>query len=216
MKEASSDRKEFCGIVLAGGRSRRMGTDKADLTFNGNTFLEIQVRKLRLLNAADILVSGKNTSLPGARYVPDRIPGLGPLGGLLSCFPAISQKYALVLGVDVPLISVPTLESLLETHLSSDHDATVLCCEGRIEPLIAVYNTETAGLIEELANNKKLAMRAYIDRLHYQLYPFRGNPRELFNCNSPRDLSGLLSAADQDGPDNQTAHVSCSQVSRIP
>ncbi len=194
MSETNSGRKEFCGIVLAGGRSLRMGTDKADLTLGGNTFLEIQVRKLHSLGAADVLISGKQAALPGTRCVPDRTPGLGPLGGLLSCFPAISQEYALVLGVDVPLISVSTLEDLLKAHSGGDYDATILSFEGRIEPLIAVYSTKTAGLIKELTDNDKLAMKAYIERLHCQYYPFCGDPEELLNCNSPQDLSGLKAA----------------------
>ena len=46
MKKAATENRDFCGIVLAGGRSRRMGVDKAGLILNGKTFLEIQVRKL--------------------------------------------------------------------------------------------------------------------------------------------------------------------------
>ena len=120
MSETNSCRKEFCGIVLAGGRSRRMGTDKADITLGGRTFLEIQVRKLQLLGAADILISGKQAFLPGTCCIPDMTPGIGPLGGLMSCFPSASQRYALVLGVDVPLISVSTLEGLLKAHKGSN------------------------------------------------------------------------------------------------
>ena len=58
--------------------------------------------------------------------------------------------------------------------------------------MIAVYSTYTAGLIKELTGSKKLSMKAYIERLHCQLYPFCGDPRELINCNSPEDLSGLI------------------------
>ena len=193
MKSADSHRRNFCGIVLAGGMSRSMGTDKASLTLNGRTFLEIQIRKLQLLGAADIIVSGKICALPGTRYVLDQSPGLGPLGGLVSCFPSTKEKYALVISVDVPLISAASLESLLDAHFRGNYDATILSREDGIEPLIAVYNTDTAGLIRELTDNKKLAMKAYIDRLHYQLFPFKGDPRELLNCNSPGDLSALFS-----------------------
>lgn len=198
MLKSKSDHKDFCGIILAGGKSSRMGFDKSSLTLNGRTFLEIQAEKLRLLDTADIIVSGKECTLPGIRYVMDQTPGLGPLGGLLSCFPSAEQKCALVLSVDVPLISVSTLSGLLEAHLSGDYEATILSHEDRIEPLIAVYNTDSTDLIRELADSKKPAMKAYIERLHYQLYPFHGNPEELLNCNFPRDLSFLFSIADSD------------------
>lgn len=193
MKRPDSYHRDFCGIVLAGGKSRRMGVDKASLTLGGRTFLEIQVEKLKSLGAADIIVSGKDSGLPGTRSVMDISPGLGPLGGFLSCFPEVSQKHALVLSVDVPLISASALEGLLDAHFRRDYDATILCREGRMEPLIAVYNTDTADLIRELAGSKKLAVRAFIERLHYQLFPFDGSPEELLNCNCPRDLSILFS-----------------------
>lgn len=191
MMSIMTDNNAFCGIILAGGKSRRMGTDKAGLTLNGMTFLEIQVRKLQFLGAADIIISGKPSAFPGTRSVMDLYPDCGPLGGLCSSFPTIPQRCALVLSVDIPLISVPTLKDLLETHLRGDHDATILAREGRIEPLIAVYNTDTAGILRELVDSKKLAMMAYIDRLHYQLYSYNGSPEELLNCNSPEDLSVL-------------------------
>lgn len=189
MMSVMTDNNAFCGIILAGGKSRRMGTDKAGLTLKGRTFLEIQVRKLQLLGAADIIISGKPSALSGTRSVMDLYPDCGPLGGLCSSFPSIRQKYALVLSVDIPLISVSTLKDLLETHLKGDYEATILSREGRIEPLIAVYNTDTAGLLRELVDSKKLAMMAYIDRLHYQLYSYKGSPKELLNCNFPEDLS---------------------------
>lgn len=196
MSATGSDYREFCGIVLAGGKSSRMGTDKSELALHGRTFLELQVHKLQLLGAADIIISGKGADIPGTRSVMDQIPGLGPLGGLCSSFPSVRQRCALVISVDTPLISVSTLESLLEAHFRGNYDATLLAREGRIEPLIAVYNTNTAGLLKELADNKKVAMRAYIDRLHCQLLPFTGSPEELLNCNSPEDFSMLLSLKD--------------------
>ncbi len=191
MRATETGIKNFCGIILAGGKSRRMGADKAELTLDGRTFLEIQVRKLQLLGAADIIISGKASDLPGTRSVMDIYPGCGPLGGLYSCFVSVSQMYALVLSVDVPLISLSTLGKLLETHFRDNFDATILTRDGRIEPLIAVYNTDTAGLLAELIENKKLAVRAYIDRLHHQLYSYNGSPDELFNCNYPEDLAAL-------------------------
>ena len=191
MKVTETGIKNFCGIILAGGKSRRMGVDKSELTLNGRTFLEIQVRKLQLLGAADIIISGKASDLPGTRSVMDLYPDCGPLGGLYSCFVSAPQPCALVLSVDVPLISSSTLKKLLETHSGDDYDATILARDGRIEPLIAVYNTDSAGLLAELIENKKLAVRAYIDRLHYHLYSYNGNPDELFNCNFPEDFAML-------------------------
>lgn len=190
-KTTADTGNDFSGIVLAGGRSTRMGTDKADLLIDGRTFLENQVRKLQYLGAGEILISGRTASLPGTRSVPDLVPGLGPLGGLCSCFPTCGSASALVISVDVPLLSVSTLEELLRTHQRGGFDATILSHDGRIQPLIAVYETDTFPLLQELTESRRLAMRAYIERLRYQLFGFSGDPEELLNCNRPEDLARL-------------------------
>ena len=117
---------EVCGIILAGGKSTRMGTDKADLIVNGKTFLEIQADKLRRIGISDICLSGHSSPLSYTRCVADIKPGLGPLGGIYSCFVSCSCRYALVLSVDTPLISESSLKSLLRKHLNAAFDATIL------------------------------------------------------------------------------------------
>ena len=191
MEQTKTRQNNFCGIVLAGGKSRRMGVDKASLTLEGRTFLEIQADKLRTLGASDIIISGKTAALTGTRCVPDLYPDCGPLGGLYSCFLSSALPCALVLSVDVPLISLPTLKALLQLHMGGGYDATILSHDGNIEPLIAVYNTNIAGLAGELISNKKLAMKSFVDRLHYQLFSYEGSSEELLNCNSPEDHSAL-------------------------
>ena len=196
-KTTADTGNDFSGIVLAGGRSTRMGTDKTDLLIDGRTFLENQVRKLQYLGAGEILISGRSSSLPGTRSVPDLVPGLGPLGGLCSCFPTCGYASALVISVDVPLLSVSTLEELLRAHQRGGFDATILAHNGRIQPLIAVYETDTFPLLQELTEGRRLAMRAYIERLRYQLFGFSGDPEELLNCNRPEDLARLRHKSNQ-------------------
>ncbi|MBQ6362928.1 MAG: molybdenum cofactor guanylyltransferase [Lachnospiraceae bacterium] len=179
---------EFDGIVLAGGKSKRMGTDKSEIILNGKSFLQIQTDKLRDLGADRIYVSGKSSPIPYAHHIMDILPDMGPLGGLYSCFLECKCGSTLVLSVDVPLISLKTLDSLLKKHFSGDFDATILCHDGKDEPLIAVYRTDSTAILKELLDEKKLAVRAFLDRLSCQRYEFDGNEKELINCNSRYDL----------------------------
>ena len=184
---------EFDGIVLAGGKSRRMGTDKAEIILGGKSFLQIQTDKLKNLGAGSVYVSGKSSSpVSYARHVMDVIPDMGPLGGLYSCFLECKCSNALVLSVDVPLISSETLDGLLKKHFSGNHDATILSHDGRPEPLIAVYRTDSTPVLKELLNEKKLAVRAFLERLSYQFYEFDGSKNELINCNSREELYAVL------------------------
>lgn len=103
--------KEIIGIVLAGGRSSRMGQDKALLEWNGVSLLE-HMRRLLLEAGVDrVVVSGER---PGFDCVPDAEPGQGPgaaLSGVLAALPA--QSWALVVPVDMPLLKAPLLRSLI-------------------------------------------------------------------------------------------------------
>ena len=78
--------------VLAGGKSSRMGRDKAALPFGGGTLLTYQARKLRALGVKELLLSGAAEAVPGARLVPDLLPGRGPLGGLHACLSAAAWR----------------------------------------------------------------------------------------------------------------------------
>ena len=235
---------EFSGIILAGGKSSRMGTDKASLCLNGKSFLDIQIEKLRRAGAGEILISCRSSSpegpalsdgihtseihvdgirsdekppRPGTDYrscripahelpahpvsaripqngsllrrIPDLIPDCGPLGGMYSCFSECRFPFALVLSVDTPLLTADTLIRLLDAHIASPHDATVLSFRGRIQPLIAVYRTDTAGILRELIRQKKLAVRAFLDRLDCQFIEYHGDEKELLNCNTKEDLT---------------------------
>ncbi len=200
---------KFSGIVLAGGKSSRMKTDKAGLLLNGKTLLEIQVEKLTTLGCDDVIVSGKvlpadNILISSDSQQPvdadqtatihpvsDIIPDLGPMGGLYSCFPECNHSCAIVMSVDVPLLSKETLQQLLNAHFDKNPDATILSYSGRPEPLIGVYNTAHSALCKELIDNKKLAIRALLERLDCQYYDFHGDPNELLNCNSPEDYAQI-------------------------
>ncbi len=184
---------KFDGIVLAGGKSKRMGTDKSEILLGGTSFLQIQTKKLRDLGASRIYVSGRNSPISYVRHVMDIIPDMGPLGGLYSCFLECRCNNALVLSVDVPLVSPETLNELLKKHFSGNFDATILSHNGKDEPLIAVYRTGSTAILKELLDEKKLAVRAFLDRLSCQRYEFGGGAKELINCNSRYDLRLLRS-----------------------
>ena len=79
-----------------------MGRDKASLPFRGSTLLEWQADKLRRLGVRDLMLSGCRRDLPGARLIPDELPGRGPLSGMHACFQRAAHPHCLVLSVDAP------------------------------------------------------------------------------------------------------------------
>src|SRR5438270_112688 len=107
---------QFTGVLLSGGKSRRMGRDKALITFSGNCPLwRLQLEKLQGLGLAEVVVSGPpRPGFPrGLRCLADAYPGRGPLGGLGTVLDACPHRPVLVLAVDVPGISAAFLKTLL-------------------------------------------------------------------------------------------------------
>ena len=191
---------DYCGIVLAGGNSSRMGTDKASIRLNGRTFLEIQVEKIKSLGLGKILVSCPYSGptndaglIPDTAYVSDLLPDRGPLGGLYSCFLKCEGHPAIVLSVDVPRISAATLRALMTAYDREKGDAVVLSYNDRPEPLLAVYNTKHREIIKELLDMGELSVSSYLARINCHFLSFKGDPEELFNCNTPEELRRLKS-----------------------
>lgn len=113
------------GIVIAGGKSSRMGQDKALLQVAGQTQLERCQQLLREVGCSEIIVSRNAEG-----YVRDQLPEAGPLGGLLSVLhnlQAVPQRL-LVLPIDMPLLTAEALELLLEQPQSAYFAASPLPC----------------------------------------------------------------------------------------
>jgi molybdopterin-guanine dinucleotide biosynthesis protein A len=129
------------GIVLAGGRSRRMGTDKAWLDWYGRPLVAHVAAALRAAGCAEVLAVGGDAarmSAHGLRPVPDAMPGEGPLQGLAAGLAAAAHPLALVVACDMPHLEPAALALL--ARLAAGHDAAVPWIEpGGWEPLHAAY-----------------------------------------------------------------------------
>jgi molybdopterin-guanine dinucleotide biosynthesis protein A len=130
------------GIVLAGGRSRRFGSDKRTAEFEGEQMIASACR--RMADAIDgrlITVTGEKAErLPGTwrgLVCADEIPGRGPLGGLAAGL-ARTEFGAVVLPVDEPLITSATLARLAQIGRETGRVAALRTATGW-EPLIAFY-----------------------------------------------------------------------------
>ncbi len=176
---------QVSGCILAGGRSSRMGRDKAALLLGGRTLLALQAEKLRSLGLGELLISG-TAALPGARTTPDSLPDRGPLGGLYAALSAAAFPCCLAVSVDVPLIPVQTLRELIEAHRGG---ATLLCAEGRTEPLLGVYDCALAKQIYPLIAVSGAPVRALLDRVPVCRVAYTADPGLLINCNTPEEFA---------------------------
>ena len=172
------------GIILAGGCSHRMGTDKAELMLGNKSLLEWQVQKLRALGIRDILISGAHSFLD-TKTILDELPGRGPLGGIYSCLRAAKNERCLVLSVDTPLVPPSALYHLCRTHKG---DVTVLCHGDFQEPLVGVYECKTVRVAYDILTAGSASVRSMEKRVNLSTFDYSGPKEFLMNCNTPYDF----------------------------
>jgi len=180
------------GFAVAGGRSRRMGRDKALLRWGSTDLLGHALDRLRSVADEARILSGADRRYAD-RGVPvhvDPAPDLGPLGGLLAALRE-TERPVLLLGVDLPLVPVELLAHLVS--LSGGADAVVPVSARGPEPLCAVYGPVCREPIERAVREGRLKMTAFWpdvrvrEVLPADLAAF-GDPEAFFlNVNDPAD-----------------------------
>ena len=180
-------------IILAGGLSSRMGACKAELMWNGSTLIEHQVDKMRELGIEDIIISGYPKPVEGTRFVPDKYPLKGPLGGIHAGLAAAQNSHCLVTGIDTPLVPTKTLSELIQTHIACAGDITVLTHGNMLEPLIGVYEHCLSGIVEEILQGDNTAVRQLLHRVGYNKFVYAGEEKLLCDCNTPEEFASALS-----------------------
>lgn len=127
------------GFAVAGGRSRRMGRDKATLPWGPSTLLDDTLVRLRAVCSDVRILSGPEPRYldRGATVILDHVREAGPLGGIEAALASPGVAAGLFLAVDMPFVPVELLQALLEW--AEDADAVVPMGGGGAQPLCAVY-----------------------------------------------------------------------------
>ena len=167
------DRPRVTGIVLAGGRSSRFGSDKLVAEVDGRSLLELAVEAVVAV-ATDVLVvcaPDDRRQLPAAdvpvRRVADPEPFGGPLVGLRAGLEVASEPIVVVVGGDMPSIRPDVLALLVRTlELRAGTAATVLAARGRLVPLPTALRTGAASDgVGRLVDDGERRLRSLFERL---------------------------------------------------
>ena len=137
------------GFLLAGGRSSRMGRDKALLTLGGEPLIRIGLEKLRITCAEVAIAGGAKDLAEFARVIPDQQLGCGPLGGIVSAIEQSSFEWNLFLPVDVPFVPLACLKSLLSMAAGFPCVCVMARVGGENQPLCAVYSRKALDVLQE-------------------------------------------------------------------
>ncbi len=186
------------GAVLAGGRGRRIGGDKASLTLNGRSLASYPAAVLESAGLEVVLALREGQARPegleNTLAVYDLVHNAGPIGGLQALLRWLPVEWALVVSCDQPFVRVNLLHGLL-AHRERDADAVVAHTADRIQPLPGLFRKTCLPFVEEALAKGEMGLRDLlhhirlceledeeIDRLDLEHSSF-------ININTPEDLA---------------------------
>jgi molybdopterin-guanine dinucleotide biosynthesis protein A len=183
----------WTGVVLAGGRSSRMGRDKALVAIGTTTLLQRSVDLLRP-HVNEILVIGDPSKyrVTHATVIADDDPGKGPLGGLVTGLRRAGHDHLMVVACDMPGLNDRFIQHM-QLGPTGESDAVVPEHNGHLEPLAACYHRRCLGPFEACISQGRLKMSDALKSVRTRYLSIRPGTDEwaddLFrNVNNPADL----------------------------
>jgi molybdopterin-guanine dinucleotide biosynthesis protein A len=185
------------GIILAGGKSSRMGRDKSLLDYNNEPLIKQVVKELQQVTDELIIVSNQNAKydFPGTREISDIYPGMGPLGGIHSGLTFSAFDYAFVTACDLPFFDGRLARFLLERR--EGFDVVVPQIGSYLQPLFAVYSKRCLPHAEFcLKQNIRKVVAIYpmvkVNYVGENLIRSIIDPEKVFfNVNTPKDYAEI-------------------------
>jgi molybdopterin-guanine dinucleotide biosynthesis protein A len=192
-------------IILAGGKGRRLGREKAWVDLGGSSLLQRAVSNLEFLNSEIVIVKAPEGKLPpvlagvNLKVVQDSVGGKGPLAGILTGLVNSKYRYNLVIACDMPLLNRGLVKYI--ASIAEEYDTVVPRVGPHLEPLQAVYSKDCILEIEKLLAQDRLKADGLFGRVRTHFVESaeieRFDPAHLsfMNINTPADLKkaeGLL------------------------
>ncbi len=179
------------GIILAGGKSSRMGKDKGVLTVNGTMMVEHVIHSLNK-NVSSIIIVANNDNYNqfGFPVVKDVIHECGPMGGIYSGLLHSQTDLNIIVSCDIPFVSSELIEAL--SSAPDDCDIVVPQLNGELEPLCARYRKGCALRMATYLDSGMLRLRSALQDFKLRIldpWSISGfDPNQLANINTPEEL----------------------------
>ena len=183
--------------LFVGGESRRMGRDKAEVTFSGTPLWSHQLKTLCALKPERILISARIRPAwcaPEIEAVLDQPPSFGPLSGLVAVLKQMQTTHLLVLAIDLPRMTVTHLWTLW--RMAKPGTGVIPQNGDFFEPLCAIYPSEAAGIAQRNLSNREFSLQTLAQNLSRQnrahAYRLTDTEQPFYrNVNTPQDLACL-------------------------
>ncbi|HLJ48882.1 MAG TPA: molybdenum cofactor guanylyltransferase [Bryobacteraceae bacterium] len=179
------------GFVLVGGKSSRMGRDKALLPFGGKVLAQHIATLVQAAAGSSTLIGDpERYAVLGYPVRADLYPRCGPIGGIATALRITTADWNLVVACDMPALTAAVLNIMLQKLDQTDADCIVPTGISGPEPVCAVYHRRSLPHLEQAMRDGRLKMREVILDLKPELVPVP-DPTVFANLNTPDDLLTL-------------------------
>ena len=183
------------GVVLAGGRSRRMGKDKCFLQWRGQALIEHSIDVLKTFTSR-IVISANETGYNdfGYEVINDLFPGTGPLGGIATVMTECDDDVFAFLPCDMPFVVPELFEFLLS--FKGENQAVVPVFDGNVEPLVLIADKTVLTPAKEMLELKKFKILDFLNSVKTAFVNIEPSlnfysPVLFANINTPEDYNAL-------------------------
>ena len=184
------------GLILAGGKISRFGSNKALAAYKGMTFLERAVSLLKSLDLKPVVVTRRGMDYPFVKCttIYDKLPEKGPLGGIYTAMSVFKNTAFLVLTCDMPGLTHGVLQKLLDQHEPSRPLTSYSASGSTEQPFPGVYEASLFGIIKEKIKKEDLSMRGLLEAAAARkMIQWEGDPAVFRNVNYVDQLNCLTS-----------------------
>lgn len=183
MPSADITMADIAAVILVGGKSSRMGTDKSQLCIGGIRLIDIVASAISAAGIADIYVSG---NCDGFKSIPDETPHLGPVGGICSSIKYLRDNYRSVIfiPVDMPLLKADLLKCLMHSN-NAHYSDNPLPCIISLNDNLQLYS---ADIFSALNRGEKISVKSFMAGINTTIIPTTEQlTAALTNTNTPEE-----------------------------
>lgn len=180
------------GIILAGGNSSRMGSNKATMMLNNKRLIDYVYDSIKpICNQILISSNTSNYNLSGTIQVFDKIQNIGPIAGIYSTLQVSKSQLNIIVSCDTPFVTSEMFSHLLQR--CDNYDITLASHEGITEPMIGIYSKNCLPIIEQSIQNQNFKPPAIIRKCLHQFIDIHSDlpfyiENLFFNINTLEDL----------------------------
>ena len=183
-------RKSDC-VILAGGKSSRMGRTKGLLEYNGHTFVDHIIYNTSVFDRQYISANDNQYDHCGFEIIGDIFRDAGPMGAIHAAFETCDNEYVFFIPCDMPLISEETIMNMF-SKTDSGADAIIFTANNRIFPTVGIYRKNTLTRVVNLLESGNFKLMHLLDSINTQYVP-APYPHQFVNINTPEDFQSLIS-----------------------